>query len=188
MRIKRWMTGALMVLMAGPVAAWETTQQKLERAVQEDQLVLERGRFDGKPITWDARRKEAQVKLAKDQAELEAFKTAGPAAYEQARLEKAIKDDQEMIDTAWRAGKLAYRDAQVKAGKEKLAKDQAALEAFKTAGPVGFERVRLNEAIEYDQWVIATGGGENKMVQRDARIKAARTSLAEHEAALAALK
>jgi hypothetical protein len=104
------------------------------------------------------------------------------------KLERAVREDQFMIEHPAFGEKPVVADARRKAAEEKLAKDQAALEEFKTAGPMGFQRARLNEAIDYDKWVIETGGGESKLVQREARIKAARENLARHEAALSDLR
>lgn len=185
---KHLILGSLAILIAGSVGAYESTQAKLERGVREAQSMVERASFDGKPVTADLRRQEAQQRLAKAQSELDAFKTAGPAAYEQARLEAAIKQDQRVLEQGIFDGKPVTADLRRQEARAKLAKDQAALEAFKTAGPAGVERARLQDAVKHDRWVIATGGGESKMIQRDARIKAAREDLSEHEAALAALQ
>ncbi len=136
----------------------------------------------------DIRHAEAREQLAKAQAELEAFKTSGPARYEQGRLEEAVKADQAQVERATFNGKPATWAARRQEAREKLAKDQAALEAFKTGGPTAYKRATLERAIQHDQWVIATGGGESKFVQREARIKAAQGNLAQNEAALAALK
>lgn len=178
----------LMILLAGSAFAYENTQQRLERNVREAQYALENAAFAGKPVTADLRRTEARVKLAKAQAELEAFKTAGPASYEQGQLEGAVKVAQANVERASFDGKPVTWDARRKEAREKLAKAQAALETFKTGGPTAFERANLEKAIQHDKWVIATGGSESKMVQRAARINAARASLAQNEAALAALR
>lgn len=188
MTSKHFILGGLAILIAGSAAAWESTQEQLERTVRDAQFAVERAPFDGKMVTADLRRKEAQVKLAKAQADLDAFKTSGPAPFIQERLEEAVKEDQRTLERGYFDGKPITWDTRRKEAQAKLAKDQAALEAFKTAGPAAYERAGLERAIEYDRWVIATGGGEGKLIQRDARIKDARESLARHEVALAAYK
>ncbi len=130
---KNAMVGALMILAVGPVIAGRQTPEpfrpapspleKLESAVRLDQFLVENPAFGTKSTVADARREEAKVKLAKDQAALDAFKTAGPS------------------------------DA-------------------------------LKEAIAYDRWEMETGGYESKFIQREARKQAARERLAQHEAAL----
>ncbi len=177
----------LMILMAASAFAYVDTQQKLEQAVLGAQYRLDHAAFAGKPVTADLRRAEAREHLANAKAELESFKTEGPAAYQRARLEKAVKVAQTMLERASFDGKPVTWDLRRAEARKRLAKDQSALEAFTAGGPAAFARAALEKAVQIDQRVIATGGGESKVIQREARIKAARVRLSQHEAALAGL-
>ena len=116
--------GSLMVFMAGSaVAGWRplvippamTPQERLENAVRQDQGIVENAeRFASKPIAVQALRAEFRKKLVADQAALDEFKTAGPTAYERARLENEIK-------AARFDSKLLSQRARIEAAQKKLA-------------------------------------------------------------------
>ena len=113
-----------MVFMAGSaVAGWRplvippamTPQERLENAVRQDQGIVENAeRFASKPIAVQALREEFRKKLVADQAALDEFKTAGPTAYERARLENEIR-------AARFDSKLLSQKARIEAAQKKLA-------------------------------------------------------------------
>lgn len=94
-----------------------------------------------------------------------------PTVTPQERLENAVRQDQAMIESAGTENKILAAEARRETGRRKLAEDQAALEAFKTAGPAAFERSRLENE-------IAAARFESKLLSQRARIETAEKKLA----------
>ena len=137
MKNKYFAMGSMVVLMAGPAFAWRpvvipqaptlTRLEKLEIAVRQDQEMIERSGAGEKATATAARQSTGRVKLAQDQAALEAFKTAGPNA----DLQAAVQEDRAEIAAAASESKLILRQARIAAAQKKLAVDEAALSATK---------------------------------------------------------
>lgn len=139
---KLFAIGSLTVFIGGSaVAGWrppvvkpivvETTQERLERAIRKDHRMIENAGQEGKLLAIHARREMGRKKLAQDQAALEAFKTAGPATFERAQLEKTVQSNRAEIEAARFESKLLSREARIKIAEKKLAQDEAALSALK---------------------------------------------------------
>lgn len=108
---------------------------------------------------------------------------------EMERLEQAVRNDQAALRYAG-AG-MSLRNAQIEKqqARERLASDQAALDAFKTAGPQATRLAQLEAAVQRDQSALANAGvGLGKMVDVQAERKRAAETLARDQAALEAFK
>lgn len=109
-----------------------SAQERLEKAVRDDQAAIAYAGNGGKLVETVARREMARRKLTQDQAALEAFKKS-PAQVELARLQQAVRDDEAAVKYASIGDKLVYVQMRLKAAREKLARDKMALESIQLA-------------------------------------------------------
>ncbi len=165
-----------------------TELERLEKSVKDDQAALKYAGVGMSLRNAQIEKERAHARLANDQAALDAFKTAGPQATKLAQLEAAVKRDQEALKNAGIGGtKMVYAQQERQSAREALARDQAALEAFKTAGPKS-EIPALEKAVRNDEAALRYAGVGEKMVYAQQSRAAALRRLEVDRAALEALK
>lgn len=189
--MKKSMTGAGMavLIMAPLFAATSPELERLEQAVKYDQSVLANaGRSASKPQYAAMERQKAQETLASDQAALEAFKAMGPSNWRLAQLEKAVRDDQADLTRQFPGEKWAYTKDRQEAARRNLARDQAALESFKTMGPTNWEIAQHEQGIRNGESALRSANSAGKLVYIKQQQDQARRDIAYHQAAIDALK
>lgn len=107
---------------------------------------------------------------------------------ESERLEAAVRADQSAVANAGIGTKMRYMEIERQRAKEALARDQAALEAFKTMGPTNWEIRRHEQGIRDAEAALRAANSAGKLVYIRQQQDEARRSLAYHQAALDALK
>jgi hypothetical protein len=107
-----------------------TPEQTMERAIQRDLAAIANPGNGGKVQEVQLAKANATKALATDQAALEAFKTAGPKMAIP-HLEQAVRDDQYAIEHWGTGSKIASMLQTREAATQKLAQDQASLDALR---------------------------------------------------------
>ena len=102
-------------------------------------------------------------------------------------LERAIQRDMAVIANPGNGGKIHEAQLAKANATEALANDQAALEAFKTAGPK-MAIPRLEEAVRTDQFAVEHWGNGGKLASMLQARSDAATQLAADQSTLSSLK
>ena len=104
------------------------------------------------------------------------------------RLEKAVRDDQAALKYAGVGMSMRNSQIEKERARQRLAADQAALDAFKTAGPEATKLAQLEAAVKRDQAALKYAGvGQHFVYARQEREKA-RQALERDQAALESFK
>ena len=123
MKTKFLTVGLAMFMSSAAFAGWRpvvypsdtaSPEERLERAVRQDQMLIESASTESKVLAAEGRRAIGTVRLAADQKALEAFKTSGPTAFERASLENEI-------EAAQFESKLVSKLARIAVAEKKLA-------------------------------------------------------------------